>query len=64
MPAKCRIAATEMPASAGEAGPGEMTIAGRDCARDALERDPVIAEDLDLGAELAEVLHDVVVNES
>jgi hypothetical protein len=53
------MAATEMPASAGEHGPGETTIwAGE--GGDLLDADLVVAEHPHVGAELAEILHEVV----
>ncbi len=49
-----------MPASFGVHGPGEITIAVGRARADRVDGDRVVALDRDLGAELAEVLGEVV----
>ena len=58
-PAKRSIAGTEMPASRGVQGPGEMTIRSGCQRLDLLQRDRVVAMDVDVGAQLAEILDEV-----
>ena len=60
MPAKRRISGTEMPASFGVHGPGEMTMCSRIQRLDVVERDLVVAHDLHVRAELAQVLDEVL----
>ena len=62
MPAsgKRRDASTEIPASAGVQGPGEITSRSRPALEQLADARPVVADDLDLGAELAQVLDEVV----
>ena len=55
-----RITSIVMPASSGRPGPGEITIRSGLQRRDLVDRDGVVAHDLHVGAELAEVLHEVV----
>ena len=59
LPAKCCTAGTQMPASAGEQGPGDSTSCSGRERLDALERDLVVAEHAHVLAELAEILHQV-----
>ena len=54
------MSGTEMPASFGVQGPGEITICAGAERLDLLERDLVVAEHHHLLLELAEVLHEVV----
>ena len=56
---KRRITSTEMPASSGRPGPGEMTMRSGRMARDLVERDLVVALDDRRRAQLAEVLGQV-----
>ena len=60
MPAKRRIVSTLMPASFGVHGPGEMTMRSGAIESMSSSADLVVAEDLDLRAQLAEVLVEVV----
>ena len=58
-PAKRSITGTEMPASRGVQGPGEIDDPLRLPRLDLLQRDRVVAVDVDVGAQLAEVLDEV-----
>ena len=59
-PAAARTSGTEMPASRGVQGPGEITIAsGRSCER-GLDAQGIVPVDYRLGAQLAGVLDEVV----
>ena len=58
-PANSRISGTEMPASFGVHGPGEITICSGSHAAISVERDRVVAMHVDVGAELAQILDEV-----
>ncbi|WDT81612.1 MAG: hypothetical protein MPW14_07775 [Candidatus Manganitrophus sp.] len=59
-PAKAWISGTEMPASLGVQGPGEITMRFRRQGLDVGQRHGVVALHPHLGAQLAQVLHQVV----
>ena len=59
-PVKPRMTSTEMPASLGLHGPGEMTIRSRRERGDLVDGERVVAIDAHVLAQLAEVLDEVV----
>ncbi len=60
MPANRRISGTEMPAWSGVQGPGEMTIFSGLPRGDLVQRERVVAVDVHVRAQLAQVLDEVV----